>query len=40
MEGKQGKRMLTVVKKIVHKKKASTVEEEDVMETGLSLGDA
>ena len=40
VEGKQGKRKLTVFKKIVHKKKVSTEEEEDVMETGLSLGDA
>ena len=39
VEGKQGKRKLTVFKKIVHKK-MSTEEEDDVMETGLSLGDA
>lgn len=41
VEVKQGKRKLTVVKKIIPKKKARTEEEEDaVMETGLSLGDA
>ena len=41
VEVKQGKRKLTVVKKIIPKKKARTEEEEEaVMETGLSLGDA